>query len=429
MNPTEKVLLIDDEPRILLALHRALSTDFAVDVAVGAELGLRALAERGPFAVVVSDLKMPVLDGIQFMTQAKNLYPDTVRIMLTGQADLRAAIAAVNEGCVFRFLTKPCPATVLAQAIEAALEQHRLITGEQNLLRETLMGSIRLLMEVLGVTAPDLFNSSFRICRYVRLMAAAVGFRDLWQLEAAGILSQIGRIALPCPGGERRCSAPEQRANVPHLFEHHPSVAAALLKKVQRLETTAQIVSLQNKPFRQYDVESADVSAKLVDLGGQILHIAVDLDLLTAEGATFNGALAAMSAGEGEYNPDLLRALEDSGDPTAHWRLLTLPVAQLDTSMVLDQEVRACNDMQLATRGEHVTFPLLERLRVFAADIGIVEPIQVLAPEETHTGRTLQDPAELCEVRHARRLAERAGCFNSWGMEPSVGCENQCSME
>src|SRR5208283_567097 len=140
MNDKEKILLVDDEPRVVQALQRALRSEFHIEIAGGPEAGLQVLARDGPFAVVVSDLRMPVMDGIQFLSRVKAASPDSIRVMLSGQADLNAAIAAVNEGNIFRFLTKPCPPATLGRVLEAALEQYRLITAERELLQNTLMG-------------------------------------------------------------------------------------------------------------------------------------------------------------------------------------------------------------------------------------------------------------------------------------------------
>ena len=109
-----RILCVDDEPNVLLALERQFRKQFEIQTAVGSELGLKAIVENGPYAVVVSDLRMPVMDGNRFLAQVRKLSPDTVRVMLTGQADLADAITAVNEGHIFQFLTKPCRLTYWA---------------------------------------------------------------------------------------------------------------------------------------------------------------------------------------------------------------------------------------------------------------------------------------------------------------------------
>lgn len=103
----EKILCVDDEVNILLSLQRQLRKQFQMESALGPEQALAAIESDGPYAVVVSDLQMPNMNGLELLAKVRDMSPETVRIMLTGQADLDTAIAAVNQGNIFRFLTSP----------------------------------------------------------------------------------------------------------------------------------------------------------------------------------------------------------------------------------------------------------------------------------------------------------------------------------
>src|SRR5262245_27435755 len=100
----EKILCVDDEPNILEGYQRSLRKDFQIEIATGGTEGLEAMTRNGPYAVIVSDMRMPGMDGVQFLSRVKDISPDTVRVMLTGNADQQTAIEAVNEGSIFRFL-------------------------------------------------------------------------------------------------------------------------------------------------------------------------------------------------------------------------------------------------------------------------------------------------------------------------------------
>jgi DNA-binding NtrC family response regulator len=163
-----KILCVDDEENVLRAFERNLRLHFEVETAVGPIAGLSAIAARGPYAVVISDLRMPEMDGIQFLATVRKQSPDTVRLILSGNADLQAAIAAVNEGSIFQFLTKPCPVDKLRSAIDGALKQYQLIIAERELLEHTLNGSVSMMTEVLSVVSPLAFSRSSRIRRYPR---------------------------------------------------------------------------------------------------------------------------------------------------------------------------------------------------------------------------------------------------------------------
>src|ERR1700686_4919224 len=150
----EKILFVDDEPAALEGYRRLLHRSFDVDTAVGAAEGLEKIAESGPYAVVVSDMRMPEMDGAAFLAMVREVAPDTVRLAITGYADLETAGRAINEGSIFRFLTKPCEKSTLVAALTAAQEQHRLITAEKELLEKTLSGSIHVLTGMLSLVNP-----------------------------------------------------------------------------------------------------------------------------------------------------------------------------------------------------------------------------------------------------------------------------------
>ena len=123
---SDKILFVDDEQHLLDAMRRQFRGRFTVVTALGGHEGLRILKSDGPFAVIVSDFKMPLMNGVEFLERTRELCPDSVRIMLTGYAEHETAIDAVEKGHVFHFLTKPCDTETLAQALTAALELHQL---------------------------------------------------------------------------------------------------------------------------------------------------------------------------------------------------------------------------------------------------------------------------------------------------------------
>ena len=117
----DKILLVDDDEMVLAGLKRQLRNHFSIDTALSGEEALQRVQESGPYAVIVSDYMMPGMNGIEFLSYVKKSDPDTVRMMLTGTADMPTAIRAVNEGSIFQFHPKPCPADTLCQAIESAI--------------------------------------------------------------------------------------------------------------------------------------------------------------------------------------------------------------------------------------------------------------------------------------------------------------------
>lgn len=118
-----KILFVDDEREALDSYSRMLRS-FDIATAVSGKDALALLRNQGPFAVVISDMKMARMDGVQLLKHVREVAPNTMRLMLTGHADLEGAIKAVNEGGIFRLLIKPCQQSVLLDAITAALAQY-----------------------------------------------------------------------------------------------------------------------------------------------------------------------------------------------------------------------------------------------------------------------------------------------------------------
>jgi DNA-binding NtrC family response regulator len=120
---SRKVLFVDDEPNILEGVRRQLRKLVTLDTASNADEGMQAVLQNGPYAVVISDMRMPYMNGTKFLSQVRAVHPDTVRMILSGQADVDSTIAAINDAQIFRFLTKPCSGDNLVSAVEAALQQ------------------------------------------------------------------------------------------------------------------------------------------------------------------------------------------------------------------------------------------------------------------------------------------------------------------
>ena len=128
----ERALLVDDVANVLASFKRNLRGQFAFDVADSGMAALKMLSGT-EYAVLVTDMQMPEMDGLALLKVVKKRFPNVVRIMLTGNGDLQTAVDAVNEGDVFRFVTKPCSVDVLRSVITAGFRQHQLLMSEKEI--------------------------------------------------------------------------------------------------------------------------------------------------------------------------------------------------------------------------------------------------------------------------------------------------------
>lgn len=363
----ESILCVDDDANILDALQRQFRKTFRIETALGPAQALALIESQGPFAVVVSDLRMPGMNGIQFLTAVRAIAPDTVRVMLTGQADLSDAIAAVNQGAIFRFLLKPSNAIVLGKVMEAALEQHRLIVAEHQLTRHTLLGCVEVLAEVLSIVEPVAFSRTNRVLRYVRQLAGILHVEASWQVEAAAMLSQIGWITIPGDIADKvatnQALSPEETLR----FREHPAAAARMIEKIPRLQTVAKIIAAQlGAPARAVRDSTNDSCNDPISYGAAILRAAIDFDDLRRRGLSHGDAVSSVRLRTDRYAPEVIAALARLESVELAEQSEIVPLRRLAPGMLLEQDICGRNGMCLIGKGQQITATLLQRLHGFA---------------------------------------------------------------
>ena len=366
------VLCVDDEPRVVdgLALH--LRNDYQVLSANGAQSALQALKDHGAPAVIVSDMRMPGMDGATLLKHVKHLYPETTRILLTGDPGRDVAIAAVNEGQIFRYLTKPCPPDQLRAAIEAGVAHHRLLVAEKVLLQETLIGCIGALVDILAITNPVAFGRATRVKRVAADLAAAIGTKGFWQLEAAAMLSQIGYISLPTELVEKLHYGKRLTSEERVLADGAPQVAQKLLGRIPRLEPVMEILAASQQV-------KSDLPEGLIKLGAGILRLVLEYDTQIAQGRPINEAIAAIRAQTSRHDAKLVEQLELLvGASVGAQDQSEVAVGDLIPGMVFMNDLRTPVGTLLVPKGFEVTATFLERVRNFGPGI-LQERVRVMA--------------------------------------------------
>ncbi len=166
---TEKVLFVDDDPNILKSIARQFEDVIDLETVDCPRRALELLAGPGIYPVVVSDMQMPGMSGIDFLARVTELRPESVRIMMTGHADLSNAIQAVNCGNIFRYLTKPCSTEELVRAIRDGVLQYQFITsGGRAHDNRDLDQTLAVINEVLD-SVDEMIVQSFRVATMARL--------------------------------------------------------------------------------------------------------------------------------------------------------------------------------------------------------------------------------------------------------------------
>lgn len=375
----EKILLVDDDTNILEAYRRSLSREFTLETALGAEPALKLLADSGPYAVVVADMRMPGMDGLQLLIKIRSLSPDTIRVMLTGNAEMETAVNAINEGSIFRFLSKPCSKESMAKTLTAALVQFRLVNAEKQLLEQTLSGSIQVLTEVLSLVNPAAFGRAERARRYIHHIVIAMKLGNPWQYEAAAMMSQLGCVTLPAETIEAVYKGDKLLPDEQAQYDSHPGIASDLLSKIPRLEPIAWMIEHQNRSVP----DDSDDESPAIRMGAKILRLVLEYEKLIHSGKSRTDAAHLLTRLNRDFNPEFFRALVTL-DPNAEaGDIRRCNIEDLAPGMVLQEEVRTHAGDLLVAKGHEITPAVIFKLKNYQARKAISASVTVSMPTST----------------------------------------------
>ena len=378
--PPERVLLVDDDRNLLASFRRQFRNRLHLVTAASGGDGIQAIVDDGPFAVVVSDMQMPNMNGVEFLSQARSISPDTVRIMLTGNADLDVATQAINNGSIFRLLHKPVSEAVIYESLIDGIQHYRLVTTEKKLLNNTLKGTVDLLTDMLGLLDPVSHGRSSRIKRHVKGMVQQLKLGDAWVYELAAMLSHLGCITLPSGLLEKANSGAQLSSQETALIENHPQIGARFLKHIPRLELVASVIEQQNTSAQQIAVEGALTAEEKATLGGQMLRVAMAFDSLSggATGDAEASALKTLSKQPRQFNPALVHALAASSNGRS-LKVSTLAIADLEPGMILNQNLFTHSGALLVAQGQELSPPILQHLILAEQNEMIADAVQVVS--------------------------------------------------
>lgn len=378
-----RILIVDDELSVREALVRGLRRFFTIVTAPGGQPALDILRREPDFRVIVSDLRMPGMDGISFLRHARQIAPRAIRMLFTGNADLADAIEAVNEGAIFRFITKPCPLPGFKNMLEAAAEQYRLITAERVLLEETLQGSVKALSDVLALISPMAFGRALRVQKHVSELAARCGMVERWPAEVASMLSQIGCVSLPSKVVEKLYHGQALAEDEQRMVERIPAITEQLLGNIPRLEPVRKILLYQNKHYNGEGWPADGVRGEGLPWGARALKIISDFDVLESQGLAPAQALDVLRSRNGLYDPAILNVMGQLSGADAHERqMIELAMREVRPGMEFAEDVKTTRGLLLIARGQKVTTGLIERISNFPPTLGIKEPIRVFVREQ-----------------------------------------------
>lgn len=357
----DTVLFVDDEELILTSFKRQFGRLMSVKTASSPAAALEIVKNEGPLSVVVSDMQMPEMNGIDFLKQVKQIAPDTTRIMLTGNANLETAINAVNEGNIFSFVNKPCPPDSMLKVISSALEQYRLRRVEKELLEKTLKGSIKILIDILSLSNPAAFSRGSRIKFIVTQMAKTLQLPTLWEFEIAALLCQLGTITIPADIVQKHYRGEKLTTVEQGMLDNFPQAGCELLKNIPRLEKIAEMIKLMLTDFR--DMNITDENKRIV-IGAQLLRAAQTLEDDLRRGNKKSVCLANLkNSPAGRYSKAMLEVAERINLPESQKEILDVKTNGLTIDMIIEDDIKTIDGVLLVSKGQEVTPTVITMLK------------------------------------------------------------------
>lgn len=408
-----RLLCVDDEANILSALRRMLRPQgYQVTVANSGAEGLQIMEEQG-FDLVISDMRMPEMDGSRFLEQVKHRWPDTVRILLTGYADISSTVDAINKGEIYRYISKPWDDNDLLLIVREALERKALerekarleaLTARQNeelrdlnanlerkvaertaalakaheKLKTSFITSIKIFANLIELRAPVLAGHSRRVADLARKIAVQMKLAsvDAQDVFLAGLLHDIGKIGLPDDLLAR--AVPQMTGEARGAYNKHPAKGEQALMALEELRGAAHLIRSHHERFDGQGFPDG-LSGLAIPVGARILAVANDYDglqigTLAVRRYTAEDACKLVAEGRGRrYDPMVVDAfLEVLGRIDSDLgREREVTPANLESGMVLSRDLVSRDGVLLLSADYILDAGLIRQIREYAQDGGI----------------------------------------------------------
>lgn len=415
------VLLVDDEENILNALNRVLRKEgYRILTAISGTDGL-SIIDREKITLVLSDHRMPGMEGVEFLSEVRKRSPDTIRMMLTGYADMQAVVSAINRGEVYRFITKPWNDEEIKLILRDAIRQYELVqenrdlqelTQRQNLILKDLNANleqkvsertreverlykeleanffdfVRVFMGLMELKSPYLGGHSKRVAALSRRLAEKVGLPadEMLNIEVASLLQDIGTMGFP----ERMLKKmePELDHVEKALVQQHPALGQAALQHIKKLSPVCLLIRHHHERYDGYGYPD-NLRGEKIPAGSRIIAITDYFDTLinprgSYERYSVDRATHALEKERGNrFDPDLvnkfIEILQEVRNEGIEADIIEIDVAELKEGMILASDIRTKRGLLLMASGEVVQPFHIAKIRNFQRIDPVVTKILV----------------------------------------------------
>jgi len=427
----QTVLFVDDEPNILSALKRLFRPQgYQIFTAESGAAGLEIISQN-KIDLVISDMRMPEMNGAQFLEKVRIASPDSIRILLTGFADISSTVDAINKGQIYRYISKPWEDNDITTSVRHALEQKQLalekirleaLTKKQNeelkdlnanleakvkarteevrqtmgfleiahdKLKKSFFTSIHIFSNLMELRESSMAGHSRRVANLAHKLALRIGMSEAEAQEVmiAGMLHDIGKIGFPDYLLNKPFSAlsNEERETV----AKHPVIGQNALMSLEQLSGSALLIRSHHERFDGLGYPDG-LAGLAIPLGARVLMVAndyesVQLGHLMTNRLNAQDAQTFIQQGRGKrYDPQVVDAfieLMKARDDQVKEKELAVRSGQLKNGMILARDLVAKDGWLLLAKDYQITDVLIEQLRKYEKSDGHALTIYVRIKE------------------------------------------------
>lgn len=376
------ILAIDDgeENRLILEeLIQSLGHDvlLAENGAIGYE---KACADKPE--IILLDLQMPEMDGYQCLEALKKekTTKDIPVIIITSVDEMDSVVKCLQLGAE-DYLPKPFEPEILKARIHNSMKKYFFLKKEKDLLEKTLGGSIKTMLELTAIANPKVFGKAMRLRRLTQRLCAYLKLNDSWSIEIASMFSMLGAISLSEDIIQKILEGRPLLGEEKTQFDSQMQLSEKLIRNIPRMESVANILKYQNKNYDGSGEPKDGVFGMKLPIGARLLKIVLDYDSLMAQQVNILEIISRLKSRKGSYDPPILEALENVILNENEREVRALKVKELKVGMLLAEDVTTEKDNHIASRGQEISLPIIERIRNIHQKMKINEPIRVILPK------------------------------------------------
>ncbi|MDQ7053617.1 MAG: HD domain-containing phosphohydrolase [candidate division KSB1 bacterium] len=378
--------------------------------------------------LVVSDFRMPTMDGVTFLEKVRKINPDTIRMLLTGFADAESAIRAINNGQVFRYLKKPIKESELLEALLSGIQQYELVAENRRLMRLTQQQNeelkrfnheleklvlersqeiiqqkrelerlytqldnsfteiIRAFMTLVEMKNPNIGGHSRRVAALSRRFSEFLEIpkQEVRDIEVAALLHDIGKITLPDEILETPKS--ELSSQQMDLLNSHPEIGASILNDIPDLKTIAKIVEAHHENYdgsgfpKKWKAQEIPIGARIIAILNTFDHFISKEQL--ERSLRLELAIEYLKAESGKrfdahFVHRFIEFLKSSANFKRALRVISVDLGHLEAGMMLAGDVRTESGLLLLRKDQILNSIMIQRLHHYHKIDPIVMPIQI----------------------------------------------------